>query len=281
MTSGDGTYNAGYKVLVGETTNANYTIAWGVTGKLIVAEEAQLALDRKADDLLAQLSVANGKTYTVTFTNNIKLEGGKWNCMVLPFDITVAKLSAAMKGAGDANGYAIVDLLSTKTTGLDDIRFQLYMGEIPANTPFLVKTATDVKWNEITFPSVEITAPTKEEQVGATATDVEFVGVFKAKKGVDDDEIWYLNDQKYIASPNITINAFSAFLRTPEQDAENARIFIEDIDDNGTTVIKELNIKDMTATTVNGWYTLNGVKLNGVPTEKGIYINNGKKIVIK
>ena len=281
LTSGDGTYNAGYKVLVGETTNANYTIAWGVTGKLIVAEEAQLALDRKADDLLAQLSVANGKTYTVTFTNNIKLEGGKWNCMVLPFDITVAKLSAAMKGAGDANGYAIVDLLSTKTTGLDDIRFQLYMGEIPANTPFLVKTATDVKWNEITFPSVEITAPTKEEQVGATATDVEFVGVFKAKKGVDDDEIWYLNDQKYIASPNITINAFSAFLRTPEQDAENARIFIEDIDDNGTTVIKELNIKDMTATTVNGWYTLNGVKLNGVPTEKGIYINNGKKIVIK
>ena len=281
LTSGDGTYNAGYKVLVGETTNDNYTITWGVTGKLIVAEEAQLALDRKADDLLAQLSVANGKTYTVTFTNNIKLEGGKWNCMVLPFNITVAKLSAAMKATGDANGYAIVDLLSTKTTGLDDIRFQLYMGEIPANTPFLVKTATDVKWNEITFPSVEITAPTKEEQVGATATDVEFVGVFKAKKGVADDEIWYLNDQKYIASPNITINAFSAFLRTPEQDAENARIFIEDIDDNGTTVIKELNIKDMTATTVNGWYTLNGVKLNGVPTEKGIYINNGKKIVIK
>ena len=30
-----------------------------------------------------------------------------------------------------------------------------------------------------------------------------------------------------------------------------------------------------------GWYTLNGVRLNGKPTKKGIYINNGKKIVIK
>ena len=31
----------------------------------------------------------------------------------------------------------------------------------------------------------------------------------------------------------------------------------------------------------SGWYTLDGVKLNGKPTKKGIYINNGKKIVIK
>ena len=31
----------------------------------------------------------------------------------------------------------------------------------------------------------------------------------------------------------------------------------------------------------SGWYTLDGVKLSGKPTAKGIYINNGKKIVIK
>ena len=32
---------------------------------------------------------------------------------------------------------------------------------------------------------------------------------------------------------------------------------------------------------IDGWYTLDGVKLNGKPSTKGIYINNGKKIVIK
>ena len=31
----------------------------------------------------------------------------------------------------------------------------------------------------------------------------------------------------------------------------------------------------------DGWYTLDGVKLNEKPSTKGIYINNGKKIVIK
>ena len=31
----------------------------------------------------------------------------------------------------------------------------------------------------------------------------------------------------------------------------------------------------------DAWYTLDGVQLNGKPTRKGIYVNNGKKVVIK
>ena len=31
----------------------------------------------------------------------------------------------------------------------------------------------------------------------------------------------------------------------------------------------------------NAWYTLDGRKLDGKPTTKGLYINNGKKTVIK
>ncbi|MBO7139833.1 MAG: hypothetical protein J6W19_04555 [Prevotella sp.] len=31
----------------------------------------------------------------------------------------------------------------------------------------------------------------------------------------------------------------------------------------------------------DGWYTLDGVHLDGKPTKKGLYINNGKKVVIK
>ena len=33
--------------------------------------------------------------------------------------------------------------------------------------------------------------------------------------------------------------------------------------------------------TVDSWYTINGVKLDEQPTEKGVYIHNGKKVVIK
>ena len=66
-----------------------------------------------------------------------------------------------------------------------------------------------------------------------------------------------------------------------DEAATDARIFVEDIE-NGTTAIKELGVDGTNkAYNVDGWYTLNGVKLQNAPVEKGIYINNGKKVVIK
>ena len=59
-----------------------------------------------------------------------------------------------------------------------------------------------------------------------------------------------------------------------------ARIFIEE-PDGTTTVIKGINADGEAIVDNDGWYTLNGVKLQGAPTQKGIYINNGKKIVVK
>ena len=58
-----------------------------------------------------------------------------------------------------------------------------------------------------------------------------------------------------------------------------ARIFIEE-PDGSTTVIEGITA-DGKMIPAEGWYTLNGVKLQGMPTEKGVYINNGKKIVVK
>ena len=76
----------------------------------------------------------------------------------------------------------------------------------------------------------------------------------------------------------IIFNGLSAYITLMEA---GARVFVQDLDENGTTVIKELNLATGEAYAVDGWYTLNGVKLQGAPTEKGIYINNGKKVVIK
>ena len=36
-----------------------------------------------------------------------------------------------------------------------------------------------------------------------------------------------------------------------------------------------------TDTSDGAWYTLSGQKLDGEPTEKGVYIKDGKKVVIK
>jgi hypothetical protein len=49
-----------------------------------------------------------------------------------------------------------------------------------------------------------------------------------------------------------------------------------------TTAIGEIDTKTGEVTfDSEAWYTLDGVRLSGKPSSKGIYINNGKKIVIK
>lgn len=56
--------------------------------------------------------------------------------------------------------------------------------------------------------------------------------------------------------------------------------FFEDEEESGTTGIKQV---DTTAQRMdsNVFYTLEGVRLNSRPTQRGIYIHNGRKIVIK
>ena len=61
------------------------------------------------------------------------------------------------------------------------------------------------------------------------------------------------------------------------------RITVRLVGSNGeTTGIGEIDTKtgEMTFDS-EAWYTLDGVRLSGKPTKKGLYINNGKKIVIK
>ena len=50
--------------------------------------------------------------------------------------------------------------------------------------------------------------------------------------------------------------------------------------DEGTTEITNTDFTDSTDK-VGAWYTLSGVRLNAKPTQKGLYIVNGKKIMIK
>ena len=69
--------------------------------------------------------------------------------------------------------------------------------------------------------------------------------------------------------------------RSASGDDLPASITVRLVSRNGeTTAIGEIDTKTGKMT-FDSWYTLDGVKLSGKPTKKGIYINNGRKIVIK
>ena len=54
--------------------------------------------------------------------------------------------------------------------------------------------------------------------------------------------------------------------------------------DGGTTAIDAPNVSASKASAEsedNVYYTLQGMRVNGRPTRPGIYINNGKKVIVR
>lgn len=60
---------------------------------------------------------------------------------------------------------------------------------------------------------------------------------------------------------------------------DGTKYLINDVTSSYTTAIGAITTQ--TENTDNRWYNINGQVLNGQPTQKGIYINNGKKYIVK
>lgn len=85
----------------------------------------------------------------------------------------------------------------------------------------------------------------------------------------------------YASAPG-TLPAGKAYLRLPTRSIStmsHARSFNWIFEDDAPTGIQEVQPADGQA--ADAWYTLDGVRMNGKPTSSGIYINNGRKHVIK
>ena len=74
--------------------------------------------------------------------------------------------------------------------------------------------------------------------------------------------------------------ARKAFVLVPAAPGSNARALTMVFDD--ATGVKGVNeVSEVSEVNDDSWYTINGVKLNGKPSKSGLYINNGRKVVIK
>ena len=76
------------------------------------------------------------------------------------------------------------------------------------------------------------------------------------------------------------LRPLGAFFVDNDANASTIQRVISIEEPNGTTEISAITV-DGAFVEADGWYTTNGIRLQGVPTEKGVYIRNGKKIVIK
>ena len=249
--------------------------------RLVASGSTTVLLDDNTD-ISAQLKAltADVNNATVVFSpRNLNTE--KWNVLVLPFDVTVKQLSTAF-------GYAVVDVLDEANSN-GNMSFKLKVsGTIAANTPFMFYPSDEKQnLNQVVFESVKVkktasVVTTVEKKDGANN---KIIGTYKTTE-IFGAGIWAMGGgawselSEYTSDGKLPIKPLRAYLDLTKSTAAHPMITIEEPDGN-TTAIKVLNVETMETYSVDGWYTLNGVKLQGVPTQKGIYINNGKKVVVK
>ena len=264
------------------------------TGNLTLSNEYVLELDLASNNLLDLIHDAdnNGNKYTVKFSEGT-LKGQTWYTMVLPFPVKTTELVSQLKNSGNQSVFAIVNVFDATHSEKGNIKFVMEWSEVHANTPFMIKTAEDVDLSKVQFTQKYITY----DETPATEADADgdqFIGTYTKKSIIHDSENhiyygWYdSNDQKRWRQPKNNaheMQPLEAYLKYAPGSFDGAApvITFEDIIDGNVTAIKTFTTEggNNDAKVKEGWYTLNGVKLQGVPTEKGVYINNGKKIVIR
>ena len=201
-----------------------------------------------------------------------KLNGKAWNVIVLPFDV---KTFDFMKAAGRSACWFNV-LESIETAAVTDVKFimstDMSTDYIPANTPFIVKPGKDYD-GDLTFKKVIIRNATPTQ----VCTAGKFVGTYKTRE-VGETAFYAVQGGafKKFTTPTVNIGFTRAYI-TLDSSAP-VRFFIEEED--GTTSIMQLR-DDTLEPVADGWYTVTGMRLAEAPTEKGVYIHNARKVVIK
>ena len=150
---------------------------------------------------------------------------------------------------------------------------------------------SNVKISEITddiipagVPVLLLSKDTKDDVFMTAASDKDgetteslLKAAGKGGQPVTLGEVYLLYNDVFYLSQAGTIPEGGVYLPKP---VLKARSFLS-IGSDDTTAIESLMFNVQSSMFNDGWYDLNGRRLNGKPTAKGVYVKDGKKYVIK
>ena len=211
---------------------------------------------------------------------------GDWNTLCLPFSLTARQLNESSLA-----GYSELRTLKEEGTTFDPATGTLTLNFTPATGDDAVTSIEAgkpyiIKWNSgdenivnPTFTDVTISSTLSP----VVASSVSFMGTYDPKPLTSaNSNILYLGagNTLYYPSANMTINAFRAYFElnlTSGQQVKAINLNFGD-EENG---IKEITTDSNSSNPSNTYFSLDGLRLLDKPTQKGMYINNGRKVLIK
>lgn len=264
----------------GYNSNENYELIFIEGSDICIINITLLDDDTNAEiKNETRLSNYSQQTCDVTISGRTLYSDG-WNTLCLPFvvDITGTDLNgASLKTLSDDTDF---------NDGTLTLNFSDDLTSISTNKPFIVKPNSDVE-NPV-FKGVTI-AP-QEEEVKVETTYIDFVGNYDPFTLAAGNTTLYLgaNNTLYYPSTDVTINSFRAHFELKndltageptEPGQQPIKAFNLNFGDEETG-IREISTPSNSSNSSNLWFTLDGRRLNGQPTQSGIFIHGGKKVFL-
>ena len=292
-TGGSNMFNSnasGRKIYVPAGSVSNYKSAayWSDYANDIIGIQS-LTLNESTSNSTA-IQNANGQMSEVTLSGRTLYKDGKWNTLCLPFNFSAEQIAAHK----DFAGAKLMELNTDGKNGFDATDGTLYLAfkeatAINAGVPYLVKW--DAAGADFTSPvffgvTINATATTTVSDHDDELAEVQMVGCYShVSVDANDKSILFLGDNNtlYYSAENRIIRSCRAYFLVPyinQTPGAKARAFVLNFDDEEATGILEISA-DSKEKKDDAWYSLAGVRLSGKPTQRGIYINNGNKVVIQ
>jgi hypothetical protein len=245
---------------------------------------ATVSLADNADNSTT-ISENNGNFANVTLTDRTLYKDGAWNTICLPFDVTIAGSPLA-----GAEARTLTEASISGTTL--NLTFGDAVTTLVAGTPYIIKWAKADGYDEASEETRDLKNPvfsgvTIDKTMHNVETDyVDFKGQYDNQVWTEENtSILFVGDANYLYFPqpkndkNPSLGACRAYFQlkgiTAGELPSGARMVFSD----ETTEIR--NTDDTNRTDADCWYTIDGRKLDGKPTKKGMYIHGGRKTVVK
>ena len=276
-----------------EEATGTVTIKLETTSKRAYVDEITLTSNNKLilannGDNTANIAAAatNGSKFDVTLKDRTLYKDGEWNTLCLPFDVTLDESPLAGAIAKTLTEATMTSTHVTLTFGnqYDETESETVL---EAGVPYVIKWE-DTGEADIVEPVFEGVTVVSSSPADMTITkadgNVKFIGYYDAFDidTPDNDDIYYLtvgNELRHTAQAR-TLKACRAYFQFSAEAA--TRQFVLDFGEGGITT----EITSTSLTNEDSWYTLEGRRLSPhtshlSPLKKGLYIHNGKKVVIK
>lgn len=219
------------------------------------------ALDNVALDE-SESYTPEAKFANVTLTRSIT--ANKWSTIVLPFDIASSDIETVFGG-----GASVAELSSGDASTLT-FTTTLTGNKMKANQPYAIKVTS--AFSEKTIEGVTIVNETPTQSI----TNWNFVGTYSSITVPEDSYYFKDNDLwKAGGSGTTNIKPFRAYLTYTGGGTPTPNFVI----DGDVTGIAHINADGQINLEEGAFYNLNGQRVSQ-PT-KGLYIVNGKKVILK